>query len=105
MLGNFSFGAYFKEEAIVSAWELLTKLYGVSADKLVVTVFQGSEGFPADDEAAELWRKVTGFGDDRILRLGMADNFWTMGDTGPCGPCSEIHYFHGGTADVSRFGE
>ncbi len=105
MLGNFSFGAYFKEEAIVSAWELLTKVYGIPSDKLVVTIFQGAEGFPADDEAAELWRKVTGFGDDRILRLGMADNFWTMGDTGPCGPCSEIHYFHGGAADVSRFGE
>lgn len=105
MLGNFSFGAYFKEEAIVSAWDLLTKVYGVPTDKLVVTIFQGAEGFPADDEAAALWRKVTGFGDDRILRLGMADNFWSMGDTGPCGPCSEIHYFHGGTADVSRFGE
>ena len=105
MLGNFSFGAYFKEEAIVSAWELLTKEYGVSTDQLVVTVFQGAEGFPADDEAADLWRRVTGFGDDRILRLGMADNFWSMGDTGPCGPCSEIHYFHGGAADVSRFGE
>lgn len=105
MLGNFSFGAYFKEEAIVSAWELLTKVYGVPTDNLVVTVFQGAEGFPADDEAAELWRKVTGFSDDRILRLGMADNFWSMGDTGPCGPCSEVHYFHGGKADVSRFGE
>ena len=105
MLGNFSFGAYFKEEAIVSAWELLTKVYGIPADKLVVTIFQGAEGFPADDEAGELWRKITGFGEDRILRLGMADNFWSMGDTGPCGPCSEIHYFHGGEADVSRFGE
>ncbi len=105
MLGNFSFGAYFKEEAIVSAWDLLTKEYGVSADKLVITVFQGADGFAADDEAAALWRKVTGFGDDRILRLGMADNFWSMGDTGPCGPCSEIHYFHGGATDVSRFGE
>lgn len=105
MLGNFSFGAYFKEEAIVCAWDLLTKEYGVPADKLVVTVFQGAEGFAADDEAAALWRKVTGFSDDRILRLGMADNFWSMGDTGPCGPCSEIHYFHGGATDVSRFGE
>jgi alanyl-tRNA synthetase len=105
MLGNFSFGAYFKEEAIVSAWDLLTKEYGVPADKLVVTIFQGAEGFSADDEAAALWRKVTGFGDERILRLGMADNFWTMGDTGPCGPCSEIHYFHGGETDISRFGE
>ncbi len=105
MLGNFSFGAYFKEEAIVSAWDLLTKEYGVPKDKLVITVFQGADGFAADDEAAAIWRKVTGFGDDRILRLGMADNFWSMGDTGPCGPCSEIHYFHGGETDVSRFGE
>jgi alanyl-tRNA synthetase len=72
----------------------------------VITVFKGEEGLPADDEAADIWRKVTGFGDDRILRLGMADNFWSMGDTGPCGPCSEIHFFHGsGEADVGSFGE
>ena len=105
MLGNFSFGDYFKEEAIVSAWELLTKVYGVPQDRLVVTVFKGEGGFPADEEAAELWRKVTGFPEERILRLGMADNFWSMGDTGPCGPCSEIHYFHGADPDVARFGE
>jgi alanyl-tRNA synthetase len=105
MLGNFSFGDYFKEEAIISAWELLTKVYGVPGDRLVITVFKGEGGFPADDEAAAIWRKVTGFGDDRILRLGMADNFWSMGDTGPCGPCSEIHYFHGDGPDVARFGE
>jgi alanyl-tRNA synthetase len=105
MLGNFSFGDYFKEEAIVSAWELLTKVYEVPTSRLVVTVFEGAAGIPADDEAAALWRKVTGFGDDRILRLGMADNFWSMGDTGPCGPCSEIHFFHGDDPDPSRFGE
>ncbi len=105
MLGNFSFGDYFKEEAIVSAWELLTKVYGVPKDKLVITVFKGEGGFAADEEAAELWRKVTGFPDERILRLGMTDNFWSMGDTGPCGPCSEIHFFTGGLADLSRFGE
>jgi len=105
MLGNFSFGDYFKEDAIAFAWELLTKVYGVPKERLVVTVFNGEGGFPADDEAATIWRKVTGFGDDRILRLGMADNFWTMGDTGPCGPCSEIHFFHGAEPDVSRFGE
>ena len=105
MLGNFSFGDYFKPVAIAFAWELLTRVYEVPADKLVITVFKGEEGLPADDEAAALWRKVTGFGDDRILRLGKADNFWSMGDTGPCGPCSEIHYFHGGEADISRFGE
>jgi alanyl-tRNA synthetase len=105
MLGNFSFGDYFKEEAIVSAWELLTRVFGIPRERLVITVFNGEGGFPADDEAAAIWRKVTGFGDDRILRLGLADNFWTMGDTGPCGPCSEIHYFHGGAPDVTRFGE
>jgi len=105
MLGNFSFGDYFKEEAITSAWELLTKVYGVPKERLVITVFKGEGGFVADDEAADLWRKVTGFGDDRILRLGMTDNFWSMGDTGPCGPCSEIHFFNGPDVDVSRFGE
>src|SRR5689334_11145969 len=105
MLGNFSFGDYFKPDAIAFAWELLTKVYEIPASRLVITVFNGEGGLPADDEAAEIWRKVTGFGDDRILRLGKADNFWSMGDTGPCGPCSEIHYFHGGETDVSRFGE
>jgi alanyl-tRNA synthetase len=105
MLGNFSFGDYFKEDAIAYAWELLTKVYEVPTNKLVVTVFNGEGGVAADDEAAAIWRKVTGFGDERILRLGKADNFWTMGDTGPCGPCSEIHFFHGGEPDVSRFGE
>jgi alanyl-tRNA synthetase len=105
MLGNFSFGDYFKEEAIVFAWDLLTKVYGLPKDRLVVTVFKGEDGIPADDEAAEIWRKVTGFGDDRILRLGKEDNFWSMGDTGPCGPCSEIHFFHGNEPDVGRFGE
>ncbi len=101
-------GDYFKEDAIAFAWELLTRVYEVPAERLVITVFKGEEGLPADDEAAAIWRKVTGFGDDRILRLGKADNFWSMGDTGPCGPCSEIHYFHGARGegvDVSRFGE
>ncbi len=106
MLGNFSFGDYFKADAIAYAWEYLTKVAGLSPERMVVTVFKGEDGIPGDDEAAELWRKVTGFGDDRILRLGKEDNFWSMGDTGPCGPCSEIHYFHGeGAADVGRFGE
>src|SRR5258706_5227675 len=89
MLGNFSFGDYFKEDAIAFAWELLTKVYEIPTSRLVITVFKGEEGLPADDEAAAIWRRVTGFGDDRILRLGKADNFWSMGDTGPCGPCSE----------------
>src|SRR5262245_11546003 len=105
MLGNFSFGDYFKEEAIESAWELLTRIYEIPPERLIVTVFKGENDFPADDEAAAIWRKITGFGDDRVLRLGSADNFWSMGDTGPCGPCSEIHYFHGPDPDIGRFGE
>src|SRR5262245_14032198 len=105
MLGNFSFGDYFKEEAISYAWELLTKVYDIPASRLMITVFEGEGSIPADDEAAEIWRKVTGFGDERIRRLGKADNFWSMGDTGPCGPCTEIHFFHGGEPDPGRFGE
>ncbi len=105
MLGNFSFGDYFKEDAIAYAWEYLTRVLDLPTSRLVVTVFQGEPGLPADDEAAAIWRKVTGFGDDRILRLGKEDNFWSMGDTGPCGPCSEIHFFHGPDPDVARFGE
>jgi alanyl-tRNA synthetase len=105
MLGNFSFGDYFKEEAINYAWELLTKVYDVPVERLMITVFEGEGNIPADEEAAAIWRKVTGFGDDRIRRMGKADNFWSMGDTGPCGPCTEIHFFHGGEPDPSRFGE
>ncbi|MEJ0016549.1 MAG: alanine--tRNA ligase [Acetobacteraceae bacterium] len=89
MLGNFSFGDYFKERAIPYAWELITKDFAIPAEKLTVTVFS------EDDEAAEIWRKVSGFGDDRIIRIPTSDNFWRMGDTGPCGPCSEIFYDHG----------
>ena len=105
MLGNFSFGDYFKEDAIAHAWELLTRVYDIPQERLAITVYNGEGGFQADDEAAAIWRKVTGFGDERIIRLGLADNFWTMGDTGPCGPCSEIHYFHGNEPDEARFGE
>ncbi|MFO0592389.1 MAG: alanine--tRNA ligase [Polyangiaceae bacterium] len=105
MLGNFSFGDYFKESAIAYAWELLTKVYDIPKERLMITVFEGEGNIPADEEAAEIWRKVTGFGDDRIRRLGKADNFWSMGDTGPCGPCTEIHFFHGNEPDTSRFGE
>jgi alanyl-tRNA synthetase len=84
MLGNFSFGDYFKDRAIELAWNLITKEFGLSKDKLLVTVY-------ADDEdAAALWRKIAGFPDERIIRIGTSDNFWQMGDTGPCGPCSEI---------------
>src|SRR5579871_6863323 len=89
MLGNFSFGDYFKEKAIPHAWELVTKEYGLPKDRLMVTVYS------EDEEAADIWRKVAGFGDDRIIRIPTSDNFWRMGDTGPCGPCSEIFYDHG----------
>ncbi len=84
MLGNFSFGDYFKPQAIELAWTLITKEFGLSKDRLLVTVYAD------DDEAAGLWRKIAGFSDDRIIRIGTSDNFWQMGDTGPCGPCSEI---------------
>ncbi len=89
MLGNFSFGDYFKEGAIEFAWELLTKKYGLPGDRLYATVFTN------DDEAFELWHKVTGMPKSRISRLGEKDNFWSMGDTGPCGPCSEIYIDQG----------
>ena len=86
MLGNFSFGDYFKTDAIEFAWDLITRDYGLPKDKLYVTVFR------EDDEAEELWQKVAGVPKSRIFRLDEKDNFWQMGDTGPCGPCSEIHY-------------
>src|SRR5690349_5931593 len=84
MLGNFSFGDYFKERAIELAWNLITKDFGLKKDKLLVTVYHD------DDEAAGHWKKIAGFSDDRIIRIATSDNFWAMGDTGPCGPCSEI---------------
>ena len=89
MLGNFSFGDYFKTQAIPYAWELLTKDFGIPKDKLLVTVYH------TDDEAAEIWKKVAGLSDDRIIRIPTSDNFWQMGPTGPCGPCTEIFYDHG----------
>jgi alanyl-tRNA synthetase len=95
MLGNFSFGDYFKKEAIEYAWELITGVYGIPKDRLYVTVFGGGklgeQSLPADDEARALWKSV-GVQPDRILDGDIKDNFWMMGDTGPCGPCSEIHY-------------
>jgi alanyl-tRNA synthetase len=94
MLGNFSFGDYFKEDAIRFAWELLVDGYGLDPERLWFSVFEGDDKVPADDEAAELWVKV-GARPERVLRFGKKDNFWQMGDTGPCGPCSEIHYFRG----------
>jgi alanyl-tRNA synthetase len=89
MLGNFSFGDYFKSSAIPYAWDLVTKEYGLPKDRLLVTVYS------EDDEAAAIWKSVAGLPDDRIIRIPTADNFWRMGDTGPCGPCSEIFYDHG----------
>ncbi|MGH1456628.1 MAG: alanine--tRNA ligase [Alphaproteobacteria bacterium] len=89
MLGNFSFGDYFKEDAIAMAWELVTKNFELPAEKLCVTVHS------TDEEAAEIWKKVTGFADHKIIRIPTDDNFWRMGDTGPCGPCTEIFYDHG----------
>ncbi len=89
MLGNFSFGNYFKEEAIYYAWNLLTKDFALDKNKLYVTVYHD------DDEAASLWKKISGFSDDRIIRIATSDNFWSMGSTGPCGPCSEVFYDHG----------
>ena len=89
MLGNFSFGDYFKEEAIHHAWQLVTREYGLPASRLLVTVYS------EDDEARALWRKIAGLSDDRIIGISTSDNFWSMGDTGPCGPCSEIFFDHG----------
>jgi len=89
MLGNFSFGDYFKEKAIHYAWDLITKDFGLDKNRLYVTVFH------EDDEAFNIWKKIAGFNDDRIIRIATSDNFWSMGETGPCGPCSEIFYDHG----------
>ena len=89
MLGNFSFGDYFKEQAIHNAWTLITREWGISPDRLTVTVYHD------DDEAFGHWRKIAGLPEERIIRIATSDNFWSMGDTGPCGPCSEIFYDHG----------
>jgi alanyl-tRNA synthetase len=89
MLGNFSFGDYFKEQAIVHAWTLLTRDFGIDPDRLTATVYH------TDEEAFDLWRKIAGLPEQRIIRIPTKDNFWAMGDSGPCGPCSEIFYDHG----------
>ncbi|MCP8893580.1 alanine--tRNA ligase [Shinella daejeonensis] len=89
MLGNFSFGDYFKEQAIELAWNLITREFGIDRNRLLVTVYH------TDDQAFDLWKKIAGLSDDRIIRIPTSDNFWAMGDTGPCGPCSEIFYDHG----------
>ena len=89
MLGNFSFGDYFKEQAIIHAWNLLTKDFGLSKEKLLVTVYN------EDEDSFNLWKKIAGLSEDKIIKIKTSDNFWSMGDTGPCGPCSEIFYDHG----------
>ena len=89
MLGNFSFGDYFKEQAIIHAWNLLTKEFGLPKEKLLVTVYHD------DKESYDLWKKIAGLSNDKIIKISTSDNFWSMGDTGPCGPCSEIFYDHG----------
>ena len=102
MLGNFSFGDYFKEDAIKFAWELLTLELKLEAKYLWISVFEGDDEVPADEEAVQLWQKV-GVAPERILRFGRKDNFWQMGETGPCGPCSEIHYYMGENPDDPNF--
>jgi alanyl-tRNA synthetase len=89
MLGNFSFGDYFKEEAIYLAWKFLNQELKIPAEKLLITVYH------TDDEAFNLWKKIAGFSDDKIIKIATDDNFWQMGEVGPCGPCSEIFYDHG----------
>ena len=96
MLGNFSFGDYFKERAIPLAWELVTKEYALDAKRLLVTIYHD------DEDAYRIWKKVTGFADDKIIRIATSDNFWSAGDTGPCGPCSEIFLDHDPRATRSR---
>jgi alanyl-tRNA synthetase len=106
MLGNWSFGDYFKEEAIGWAWELLTKTWGIPRDRLWVTVFGGDpkDGLAADEEAERVWIEKAGVDRSRVLRFGKKDNFWEMGDTGPCGPCTEIHIDRGGPGTNPRDG-
>ncbi len=106
MLGNFSFGDYFKKDAIRFAWEFLVDWMQLPEDRLWVSVFEGdpSDGLPPDEEAADIWHSETGIAKDRILRFGKHDNFWSMGDTGPCGPCSEIHFDQGDRVACNQSG-
>ena len=103
MLGNWSFGDYFKKEAIGWAWELLTDVWGLPKDKLWATVYEGGEGVEADEDAENLWRTITDINPQQVLRFDKADNFWEMGEVGPCGPCSELHIDLGeGTCPLSK---
>src|SRR3990170_85947 len=98
MLGNFSFGDYFKQEAIAFAWTLLTEVWKMPPERLVVSIFKGDRGIPRDAEAGEIWRQLVPL--DRIRELGAEDNFWQMGETGPCGRCSEIYYGAEGDPEI-----
>jgi alanyl-tRNA synthetase len=104
MLGNFSFGDYFKEEAIAFAWAFVQEL-GLPKERLAVTYFGGEQGIPPDHSARDLWKKIANLPDERVIPCGMSENFWSMGDTGPCGPCSEIHFFQGPKPDPALFGQ
>jgi alanyl-tRNA synthetase len=106
MLGNFSFGDYFKEQAITYGWQFVTEVLGLPAERLATTYLRGDVQLPADTEARELWRRIAGLPEERIIGCGPEDNFWRMGDTGPCGPSSEIFYWKGdGPVDIGRFGQ
>jgi alanyl-tRNA synthetase len=106
MLGNFSFGDYFKEKAITFGWEFVTGVLGLDPERLATTYLRGDDKLPADAEARDLWRRIAGLPEERIIGCGADDNFWRMGDHGPCGPSSEIFYWKGnGPVDVSRFGQ
>jgi len=105
MLGNFSFGDYFKEEAILFAWDFLTKELELPSERLIFSYFKGENGVPEDTFARDLWLKISGFGPDRVRGLGASDNFWQMGETGPCGPSSEIFFCNGPNVDPSKFGD
>jgi len=106
MLGNFSFGDYFKESAIRYAWQFVTEVLGMPPERLATTYLRGDDSLAEDTEARELWRRISGLPEDRIIACGAEDNFWRAGDHGPCGPSSEIFYFKGdGPVDVSRFGQ
>jgi len=106
MLGNFSFGDYFKAESIRFGWEFITEVLEIPRERLLVTYFGGEGSLPADEEARDIWKKLTGLSDDRVVAFGAKDNFWSMGDTGPCGPCSEIFFWFGdGAPDPAKMGE
>ena len=105
MLGNFSFGDYFKEAAIGFGWEFVTQVLQLPPERLATTYLRGEAGLAEDSEARELWRRISGLPEERIIGCGPDDNFWRMGDTGPCGPCSEIFYYRGDNPDIRLFGQ